>query len=105
MNGIRQISAEDAFAAQASGTAVIVDVREDDEIAQAAIPDALPLPLSRFHPDDLPELNGRDLILSCLSGGRSQRAAQALAGAGIEAANLIGGITAWAGAGLPVTRA
>ena len=45
------------------------------------------------------------ILLICRSGGRSGRAAAALAGAGFaELYNLSGGMLAWNDAGLPVSR-
>ena len=50
--------------------------------------------------DRLPE--GRPLLVICHVGGRSAAATQALVRAGVEAANVAGGMDAWARAGLPV---
>jgi rhodanese-related sulfurtransferase len=44
----------------------------------------------------------RPVIAVCRSGHRSARAARFLAGHGLGAANLKGGMSAWAAAGLPV---
>ena len=49
---------------------------------------------------ELPE--EAEVIVACRSGGRSMAAATALAAAGWHAANLIGGMLAWAAAGLPL---
>jgi rhodanese-related sulfurtransferase len=38
----------------------------------------------------------------CRTGSRSERAAAALLGAGYDARNVVGGMKAWAAAGLPV---
>ena len=47
---------------------------------------------------------GRPVIVVCRSGGRSYRAAQALATRGYVSLNLAGGMHAWHDEGLPVVR-
>ncbi len=103
---IREIGAAQAGEELAAGTAVIVDVREVSEYAAERIPGSLLSPLSTFEPRSLAALRGKRIIVSCLAGGRSMRAAQALAPVlGAEnVVNLAGGIGAWKAAGLPVQR-
>lgn len=98
---VPQLAPDQAQAAVSQG-AVIVDVREDDEVAAGRIPGALHAPLSRFmtHLDDLPK--DRMLIVQCAIGGRSQQAAAWLQSQGYDAVNLAGGIQGWAAAGLQV---
>lgn len=78
---------------------LLVDVRERGEWEEAHIPGAVHVPLSEFG-ERAPELlkeRGRDVVAYCLSGGRSSRAAQGLAGMGPpRVSNLDGGIKAWA---------
>jgi rhodanese-related sulfurtransferase len=81
---------------------VLLDVREDDEWAAGHAPGAVHLPLSRLHPDHLPEADR--LLVICRSGNRSGQAAAALARAGYDASNVAGGMNAWAAQGLPVVR-
>ena len=40
----------------------------------------------------------------CRSGARSAEAAKVLAAAGIEVRNVVGGMSSWVAAGLPVVR-
>ncbi|MBI3505672.1 MAG: rhodanese-like domain-containing protein, partial [Proteobacteria bacterium] len=80
--------------------------REVDEFAAERIPGALLSPLSTFDPATFVGLKGKRVIVSCLAGGRSMRAAQALAPL-LGAANVVslaGGIGAWKQAGLPTVR-
>lgn len=86
--------------------ALMVDVREPDEVAAAYIPGTVHMPMSAFDPDKLPDLNGRKLVLQCAGGMRSDQVAQFLLQNGYvdEAVNLVGGIKGWAEAGLPITR-
>ncbi|TFD33044.1 ThiF family adenylyltransferase [Cryobacterium cryoconiti] len=86
--------------ARAAGTDpfVVVDVREPDEHAESAIPDAVLLPLGELLteagtatlPRDLP------LVLHCHVGPRAERAAAALTAAGFTDLTLLdGGMIAW----------
>lgn len=87
------------------GKALVVDVREPHEFTAGHIPGAVNLPLSRFAPDQLPDPQGRLLVLACAAGGRSGRAMAACdaARAAVEG-HLAGGLGAWVSAGLPVER-
>ncbi|RLP68265.1 rhodanese-like domain-containing protein [Mycetocola reblochoni] len=84
--------------------AVIVDVREPDELQRVRLASAVSIPLSRFLESvgELPD--AEPLYVLCHSGGRSARVAAYLEQSGREAVNVRGGITAWAEAGLPVVR-
>ena len=85
------------------GIAILIDVREDQELAQASIPEAIHLPLSRFDPDKLPDCGGKRVAFLCAHGIRSQQVSQYLIANGLldEAYNVTGGLAAWAEAGLP----
>jgi rhodanese-related sulfurtransferase len=86
-----------------SGAAVLVDVREPGEHAQAAIPGATLVPLSKFTTADLPPREGKELILHCKSGMRSADALARCRKAGLaDVSHMAGGIMAWHSAGLPV---
>jgi adenylyltransferase/sulfurtransferase len=75
----------------------LVDVREPWEVAIAAIPGAIVLPLGQL-PNLLDALDpDRPVVAYCHHGFRSERARQILADAGWpEAQHLSGGIAAWA---------
>ena len=76
---------------------VLVDVREPDEFAQWAIPGARNVPLATLG-HRLPTIEGdRRVVVVCASGERSARAVGVLRAAGVDAANLVGGMLAWAG--------
>jgi rhodanese-related sulfurtransferase len=85
------------------GDAVLIDVREPDEVASASIPGARVMPMSTLteHLDELPD--GTFYVI-CHSGGRSARVVSALEQQGHDAVNVLGGITQWAQEGLPVQR-
>jgi rhodanese-related sulfurtransferase len=104
MTDITQVTPADVRDALASGEILLVDVREVNEYALERIPGALLYPLSTFDPKAIPTGNRR-VVMQCGSGGRSMRAAQALAAAGhAQVANLDGGIRAWKAQGLPLIR-
>lgn len=75
---------------------MIVDVREDWEVALAALPQALCIPLGSLG-TRLNEINKeRDIVLLCHHGMRSHMAARFLVGQGFPRVfNLSGGIDAW----------
>ena len=96
---VTNIDATTAISQHRSGLPVI-DVREDDEWRAGHIPGALHLPLNRLTPDEVP--NSGPVLVICRSGSRSTKAAQALAAAGHEVGNVVGGMTAWAAIGGPM---
>ena len=84
---------------------VLLDVREHNEFLQVRAPGAALLPTSSFvaRLDELPA--GRPLLVICHSGNRSAAVVGYLARTGrTDAVNVIGGMDAWARAGLPVRR-
>jgi len=87
--------------------AVLIDVREDDEVRRAAVPDARHLPLSRFEVASMEGHEGRKVVFLCAHGVRSYQIGQHLLDNGIldEAYSVTGGIMAWAAAGLRVEAA
>ena len=80
--------------------ACLLDVREGFEWDAGHAAAAVHLPMGELALDRLPE--GRPLLVICHIGGRSAVAAQALMQAGVQAANVSGGMEAWARAGLAV---
>lgn len=86
--------------------ALLVDVRERDEVAQLAfdVPDIINIPLSEFEIryKELPF--NKDLVMVCRSGGRSLRAAGFLINNGYDAAKVVNmqhGIIRWVQKGFP----
>ena len=91
-----------AEAAAMEGT-VLLDVREGGEWAAGHAPGATHVPLAGVAAI-APELAGKTVLTICRSGHRSGKAARVLAGAGVAARNVAGGMQAWSAAGLPVVR-
>ena len=104
MTEIIHVAPKEAFALSQQGV-LLVDVREADEVAQKRykVDHYLNLPLSKIVEEynQLPQ--GQQLIIACLSGGRSQKAITFLQSKGYDdLLNLDGGIKAWEAEGLPV---
>ena len=88
-----------------SHDACLIDVREDQEIAQARIPNTdIHIPLSRFDPAFIPTNSEKKLVFICAQGVRSMQVGQYLLNNGTitEAYNLQGGIAEWQRSGLPL---
>ena len=111
---IREVTTHEVLHIQRVGNP-IVDVREPEEFADGHIPGAVNIPLGRLeievdtHPSvvaregESGSLRERPVVLYCLSGGRSARAAAALRRLGFaNPVSLAGGILAWTGDGHPV---
>src|SRR5687767_9316917 len=100
MPGVPELSPTE-FAARWPGYAtgdevVLLDVREHDELALAAVDGALHIPMREI-PARIVDLDsGKPLVVMCHSGGRSRRVAEFLQQNGFSNVfNLQGGIDAW----------
>jgi len=104
MPDVKEIDAETAKAWMDSGEAVLLDVREHQELAEAAIEGAVHNPMSSFDFDNIPKEDGKKLVIFCAHGMRSHQVAGYLLAQGMvdEAYSMEGGIVAWAGRGYPV---
>lgn len=86
----------------AEGRYLLVDVREPNEVAAEAYPDAVVVPLSTFDPKLIPDPAGKEVVFACRSGKRSVAASQAAQASGLAYnKHLAGGILGWKAAGLP----
>ncbi|TQK30900.1 rhodanese-like domain-containing protein [Arthrobacter sp. SLBN-53] len=83
------------------GRALLLDVRDDFEWVAGHAPAATHCALAELTPE---RYRGSTVVVMCRSGGRSQKAADALCTAGITAVNLTGGISAWQATGRAVVR-
>lgn len=95
---MKEISAKEVLQKLKDGeTLNMIDVREDDEVAQGKIPGARHFPLGAL-PDRLHELDkGRLYVMICRSGGRSGNACSFLSEHGYDAVNMAGGMLDWEG--------
>jgi rhodanese-related sulfurtransferase len=91
----------------ANENALLIDVREDDEVLRASVPEARHQPLSRFEVNTMEGQKGRKVIFLCAHGVRSYQIGQYLLDNDIldEAYSVTGGIMAWASAGMRVEAA
>ena len=79
---------------------VLVDVRETSEFDQEHIPGALLQPMSAFDPELFPKVPGKNVVLHCAVGKRSEAAGKMLINEGHNnIMHLSGGIRAWKDAG------
>ena len=101
-NKIPEVSAVDAESG-ASGH-VLPDVRNADEWEAGHVDGAKWIPLGDLEQARFQLPMNRRIVCVCRTGARSGRATEALIGWGFDAANMVGGMKAWAAAGLPVVR-
>lgn len=98
---IPEVGAEEADELVSSG-ACLLDVREADEWSAGHAPAATWIRVAEVG-DRIRELaNDRQILAICRSGGRSAAVVETLIASGIDAANVVGGMQAWARAGLDV---
>ena len=86
---------------------IVVDVREDREVQDGMIKGAKHIPLSALatRVGELDKYKSAPILVYCRSGNRSGSACSTLTKAGFENVNnLVGGISAWESANLPVTK-
>ncbi len=99
---VRNLTPQEVSCGLAEGRMLLVDVRELNEVAVDAYPDAVVVPLSNFDPSAIPDPQGREVVFACRSGRRSVTASLAAQEQGFPyTAHLAGGILAWKAAGLP----
>ena len=99
---VTNLTPVEVAAGMQAGRIVLVDVREPNETAVEAYPDAVLVPLSAFDPASIPDPQGKQVVFACRSGRRSITASVAAQDAGYPyTAHMAGGIIAWKQAGLP----
>jgi rhodanese-related sulfurtransferase len=89
----------DELAVRMEAGAVLLDVREANEIAQVRVPGIVAIPLGDVphRIEDIPE--GDELYVICRSGARSARACEIIMASGRRAVNVAGGTIAWVESG------
>jgi rhodanese-related sulfurtransferase len=99
---VHDLTPEDVSKGIAEGRYLLVDVREPNEVALDAYPDAVVVPLSSFDPQDIPDPDGKEVVFACRSGKRSVTASLAAQAGGLAYdKHLAGGMLAWKASGLP----
>ena len=97
------ITVDEALVLSKEG-ALIIDVREPDELAELAydVEDIKNIPLGELESRSAEVPKDKQVIVVCKKGGRSSKAYEILKGKGFEnVANMEGGMNAWSEKGLP----
>ena len=107
MQGLNAIGPSQALGLMNHQDAVVLDVREDKEFEQGHILGSKHLPLSGI--DDALKTfkadKSKPVVVVCNSGARSKSVCSTLTKQGYESVhNLTGGVVAWKGASLPLTK-
>ncbi|MEM1227357.1 MAG: rhodanese-like domain-containing protein [Planctomycetota bacterium] len=94
---------------QRRGHVDLIDVRMPSEYREVHAEGALNVPMDSLNPNEVAnELVGnskKPIYVICQGGSRSTKVTQKFMDAGIDhVVNVVGGTTAWVGAGLPVAR-
>lgn len=98
----KALSPSEAHDSVSRGDLQLIDVREPQELAEASILGAVHIPLGQL-PARIGELDpDRRYAFVCPSGKRSAAATRIAVKAGLDAANVRGGVTAWSAVGLPL---
>lgn len=100
MSTYSEIDVNDLVEMMETNPILLVDVRNDDEVARGIIPGAIHIPLAMLpvQYDALSKVE--NIVFYCHSGVRSAHAAAFAASKGCKnVAHLIGGVLAWAKAG------
>ncbi len=107
LTGVEEVDAVDATLLINKEGGVVVDVRGKEEFAAGHIINGLNLPLAEMEArrGELDKYKDKPVIAVCGSGTDAARAVRILRGAGfVRALALRGGVAAWQGANLPLTR-
>jgi len=105
--GRKQVDAQEAVLKMNHEDAVVLDVREDKEVALGRIPHAKHIPLGQLKNrlSELEKFKAKPVIVACRSGHRSSGACGILTQNGFaDVYNLAGGMIAWEQANLPVEK-
>lgn len=100
MKSYSEIEASDLFEHINKPKVLLVDVRNDDEVARGVIPGAMHIQLSMLPLQYEKLMNASSVVFYCHSGIRSAHAADFAVNKGVkDVFNLIGGVVAWGKAG------
>lgn len=108
--GVSQVTPQEAYGSLKNGFAILVDVREQEEVRDGMAESAVWVPTSKIEArdvswtqfvDKLPK--DKQIIFYCAAGVRAGRAAAELAEKGYKTGNM-GGYSSWLKAGLPIKK-
>ncbi len=96
MDHIREITSDELRSLMKKDSSIeIIDVREDDEVAQGMIKEAKHIRLAEI-PEAVQDLNkDKHYVMVCRSGGRSMKAALFMNEHGLKVTNMAGGMLEW----------
>ena len=99
---VPEIDPSSAWERARSHGAVILDVREAEELDELSVPGVTHIPLGALQVEATSLPRDRELLVICRSGVRSAFATQFLLTSGFQrTTNITGGVIAWARAKLP----
>jgi rhodanese-related sulfurtransferase len=102
MSTFNEIQASDLFNSMADQPLLLIDVRNDDEVARGVIEGAIHIPLALLPLKYESLSKAENIVFYCHSGIRSAHAAAFAVSKGSKNVyNLAGGVLAWAKAGHP----
>jgi len=105
MKSYSEIEANDLFELLTKPKVLLVDVRNDDEVARGIIPGAIHIQLSMLPVQYEKLMNANTVVFYCHSGIRSAHAADFAVSKGVkDVFNLVGGIIAWGKAGYTLSQ-
>ena len=110
MSSIKELSVNEVYENITSdpGSTHFIDVRSDEEYAEAHAKGAALCPLQNINPENMSNLNlpsDKTIYVICRSGKRSMSACEILHSQGFEKlVNVAGGTLAWLEADLPVDK-
>ena len=100
MKSYSDIEAGDLFDLITKPKVLLVDVRNDDEVARGIIPGAMHIQLAMLPLQYDKLLQANSVVFYCHSGARSSHAADFAVSKGVkDVFNLVGGVLAWGKAG------
>jgi len=99
---VHDLTPEEVSKGMAEGRYLLVDVREPNEVAAEAYPDAVVVPLSTFDPKAIPDPHGKEVVFACAASEAVTDRFPERQAAGLPYdKHLAGGILGWKAAGLP----
>ncbi|MDP3212097.1 MAG: sulfurtransferase [Methylotenera sp.] len=105
MSTYNEIDAHDLSVMLTTQSLLLVDVRNDDEVARGVIQNAVHIPLAMLPVQYESLAKADNIVFYCHSGVRSAHAAAFAASKGCKHVyNLAGGVLAWARAGHPFVQ-
>jgi rhodanese-related sulfurtransferase len=105
MKSYSEIDAADLFDLITKPRVILVDVRNDDEVARGVIPGAVHIQLAMLPIQYEKLMNANTVVFYCHSGVRSAHAADFAVNKGVkDVFNLVGGVLAWGKAGYDLSK-